>query len=482
MKRTTLSLAVIASGLLWLGTPTLAATKVSTVTGNLGTDEDTCFQSLVANVGEGENCMYDGGPSSIASIAPFGEVTGPFNHIAYYDSVTTPAAFVTTPSGLGRTLYAQVNGDGKIAQKINGSITIDDAGNGFGADDLLSFTITLTSPGTGAIIRHYSTSVVDKYDSMTQTLAPRTADSVAANGFGGLDYVIGTEGFPTLLTYSQAGVCFGLIFGSVECGHGFSAPPLPPPNLDPDYWNGVSAAGLGSLESNLGAKTTGTVVNLACIDTASTTTGVESNGCRVSQVALAPWVIGPCLTGASSGSCTGNESTPGSVRGNVEDVGWDQLLLKVSTNAVGNVVAVAGFTVEEYRIFNQTRCGDNTTGSGTYLLQCNSWTSGYFSGQSADSDGDGIQNSLDNCSSVANPTQLDANGDGYGNICDADINNSGTVTTADFGLLRSVLGQPAGSSATAAAADMNGSGTVTTADFGLLRARLGTVPGPSGLH
>jgi hypothetical protein len=28
---------------------------------------------------------------------------------------------------------------------------------------------------------------------------------------------------------------------------------------------------------------------------------------------------------------------------------------------------------------------------------------------------------------------------------------------------------------------MNGSGTVTTADFGLLRARLGTVPGPSGL-
>jgi hypothetical protein len=45
-----------------------------------------------------------------------------------------------------------------------------------------------------------------------------------------------------------------------------------------------------------------------------------------------------------------------------------------------------------------------------------------------------------------------------------------------------VLGQPATFSATAAAADMNGSGTVTTADFGLLRARLGAVPGPSGLH
>jgi len=98
-----------------------------------------------------------------------------------------------------------------------------------------------------------------------------------------------------------------------------------------------------------------------------------------------------------------------------------------------------------------------------------------------DSDTDGVPDGSDNCKLTANPTQFDANNDGYGNICDADINNSGTVTTADFGLLRSVLGQTAGSSATAAASDMNGSGTVTTADFGLLRARLGTTPGPSGL-
>jgi hypothetical protein len=98
-----------------------------------------------------------------------------------------------------------------------------------------------------------------------------------------------------------------------------------------------------------------------------------------------------------------------------------------------------------------------------------------------DTDGDGIQDPIDNCRLTANALQQDANLDGYGNICDADINNSGTVTTADFGLLRSVLGQSAGFSATAAASDMNSSGTVTTADFGLLRARLGTAPGPSGL-
>ncbi len=105
-----------------------------------------------------------------------------------------------------------------------------------------------------------------------------------------------------------------------------------------------------------------------------------------------------------------------------------------------------------------------------------------FSGLS-DPNGDGVNDVSDNCTAVANngnpgtgTAQLDADLDGYGNICDADLNNSGLVTTADFGILRSVLNQAAGSSPTAAAADLNGSGTVTTADFAILRARLNTAP------
>jgi hypothetical protein len=99
-----------------------------------------------------------------------------------------------------------------------------------------------------------------------------------------------------------------------------------------------------------------------------------------------------------------------------------------------------------------------------------------------DTDADDDVDVADNCTLVANPSQLDADGDGYGNLCDADLNNSDLVTAADFGLLRSCLNQSSGASALCAAADMNGSGLVTTADFGLLRPRLNTAPGPSGLN
>ena len=142
--------------------------------------------------------------------------------------------------------------------------------------------------------------------------------------------------------------------------------------------------------------------------------------------------------------------------------------------SVSSQVLLFGFAASALSTNN---ANDYALTSGAVAFVNNAGASGNI-----DADADGVANVTDNCTLVSNPTQLDADGDGYGNICDGDINNSGTVTSADFGLLRSVLGQAAGFSATAAASDMNGSGTVTAADFGLLRGRLGTVPGPSGLH
>ena len=97
-----------------------------------------------------------------------------------------------------------------------------------------------------------------------------------------------------------------------------------------------------------------------------------------------------------------------------------------------------------------------------------------------DSDFDGIDNAQDNCQLLSNADQRDTDGDGFGNLCDADFNNDGYVNVVDLGLLRTVffstrphadiLGEHA---------DMNDDGIVNVGDLGLLRAGFALPPGPA---
>ncbi len=52
-----------------------------------------------------------------------------------------------------------------------------------------------------------------------------------------------------------------------------------------------------------------------------------------------------------------------------------------------------------------------------------------------DTDGDGVDDSVDNCILIYNPDQWDSNGDGHGNECDPDINNDCIVDDADADLV-----------------------------------------------
>ncbi|MFK8014731.1 MAG: pre-peptidase C-terminal domain-containing protein [Gammaproteobacteria bacterium] len=90
-----------------------------------------------------------------------------------------------------------------------------------------------------------------------------------------------------------------------------------------------------------------------------------------------------------------------------------------------------------------------------------------------DTDGDGVFDNADNCTLIANPSQTDSNGDGYGNRCDADLNNDCVVNTVDLGILRSVF------FSNDADADLTGDGTVNVADLGVLRTQFFGSPGPS---
>lgn len=98
-----------------------------------------------------------------------------------------------------------------------------------------------------------------------------------------------------------------------------------------------------------------------------------------------------------------------------------------------------------------------------------------------DSDSDGVSDTTDNCTLVANPDQLDSNGDGFGNICDPDLDNDGIVTFADYAMLTSGFLAVPGDANWNPDADLDGDNAITFADIALFPPYFLSVPGPSGL-
>ncbi|MEM6640551.1 MAG: choice-of-anchor B family protein [Pseudomonadota bacterium] len=94
-----------------------------------------------------------------------------------------------------------------------------------------------------------------------------------------------------------------------------------------------------------------------------------------------------------------------------------------------------------------------------------------------DTDGDGVPDELDNCIEIANPDQRDTHGDGYGNVCDPDLDNNGVVNVVDLGLLRQSFFQ----TGSGQDADLNGDDVVNFVDLGIMRQFFFGPPGPSGI-
>jgi sugar lactone lactonase YvrE len=94
---------------------------------------------------------------------------------------------------------------------------------------------------------------------------------------------------------------------------------------------------------------------------------------------------------------------------------------------------------------------------------------------SPDADADKVTDALDNCTLASNPDQRDSNGDGYGNLCDADLDDDGIVNFADLGMLKSAFftADPD--------ADLDGNGIVSFPDLGLMKQSFFQPPGPSGV-
>ncbi|MFK8016489.1 MAG: dockerin type I domain-containing protein [Gammaproteobacteria bacterium] len=99
----------------------------------------------------------------------------------------------------------------------------------------------------------------------------------------------------------------------------------------------------------------------------------------------------------------------------------------------------------------------------------------------ADSDGDGVSDSADNCLLIANAPQRHTNQDGFGNACGADLNGDLQINITDLGLLRAAFFAVPPDPTWNADADSNGDGVVSIIDLGIMRNSFFGTPGPSAL-
>jgi len=90
-----------------------------------------------------------------------------------------------------------------------------------------------------------------------------------------------------------------------------------------------------------------------------------------------------------------------------------------------------------------------------------------------DTDGDGVDDMLDNCTIVANPGQEDADSDGHGNICDADFDQDCNVAFLDLSQFKF------GFFGSDPELDLDSDGTVAFLDLSLFKGLFFNPPGPS---
>ncbi len=145
----------------------------------------------------------------------------------------------------------------------------------------------------------------------------------------------------------------------------------------------------------------------------------------------------------------------------------------------------------------------------TDLTIAASWSAGDApGGLPQDGDSDRVPDFADRCLTVANPDQKDADGDGFGDKCDADVDQDGMVTDSDIAAFAACAGivlntdyihphcgaegasegPPTPPDLASAirqgqcrAMDLNGDGTVNAADIDTANTQLGLPPGPSGI-
>ncbi|MFK8030616.1 MAG: dockerin type I domain-containing protein [Gammaproteobacteria bacterium] len=137
----------------------------------------------------------------------------------------------------------------------------------------------------------------------------------------------------------------------------------------------------------------------------------------------------------------------------------------------GGAASSASYAIES-SITQPSALGESNSASFTLK-------GGFFA--APDSDTDSVRDFMDNCTFDLNATQYDSNGDGYGNLCDPDLDNNGAVNFIDYAMLTSAFLTTPASANWNPDADLTGDNIVNFVDIALFQFFFLQPPGPSGL-
>ena len=193
--------------------------------------------------------------------------------------------------------------------------------------------------------------------------------------------------------------------------------------------------------ANLGASSTGSFTLRARVPDATVVPGAQDQGASCGGSSSAECTAGQTLTWSVSSLLPGASTTRG----------FTAVVDATPAPTAGRVLATV--------VTTSVPSGSAVTGHAVVA---------------EDSDADQVFDFQDNCTLVENADQRDTDGDGYGNACDADLNNDGVVNFVDLGALR-LLFFTTGSGLDA---DFNGDGVINFIDLGVMRAGFFQPPGP----
>ena len=325
-------LGLLATGGLGLALPAHAQVAVA-ISGAQGKSEATCTQ--INRLFGSADCTY-GGTNPVGT--SLGGWTGPSQGAAYYalgsagDSIT----------------YVPVPGDARINVPITGSLNVTGLGAGASVEGTLM---------VGAAARNVPLNpparAVQRWSSITHTIASTAVNSATANVAGGFDYVIASRGAPELICLAGGGACFG----NHESGANEQTGP-------PGFWG---VAGVGGVKPAFGVENFDTLAGIP----ATGTTDQRNFGATTTAVVADPTCEATARTPPAVAFCSpvgGNVNLWGPT--GPEDPGYENLILLFSTDTAGNITAGRAYWTQNFRfgLFPGQPPGDDSEQLGTFTF------------------------------------------------------------------------------------------------------------------